>query len=50
MGGDLWIWGIRVAGAFHFVAVTLAMRTPIPADWDVNLARLPKLQRRFAIA
>jgi hypothetical protein len=50
MPDDLWIWGIRAAGVFHFVTVALAMRTPIPAGWDGNLARLPEIHRRFAIA
>lgn len=50
MDGDLLIWGIRAAGLFHFVTVALAMCTPIPPGWDENLARLPELHRRFAIA
>lgn len=50
MEGDLWIWWIRAAGIFHFVTLALAMRTPIPPGWDENLARLPDLHRRFAIA
>lgn len=50
MDGDLWLWGVRTAGLFHFVTVALAMRIPIPPGWDENLNRLPELHRRFAIA
>lgn len=50
MGGDLWTWGVRAAGLFHFITVALAARTPIPADWEENLARLPALHHRFALA
>lgn len=45
-----WILGVRAAGAFHLVTLTLAWFTPIPPDWDENLARLPETHRRFAIA
>jgi hypothetical protein len=41
---------VRVAGVFHFVTVALAHFTPIPPNWDENLARLPDVHRRFAIA
>lgn len=41
---------VRAAGAFHFVTLTLASRTPIPPHWERNLARLPLVHRRFAIA
>jgi hypothetical protein len=47
---QLWIWGVRVAGGFHFVTLGLACFTPIPPDWDENLARLPETHRRFALA
>lgn len=40
----------RVAGALHFVTLTLACFTPIPPDWDKNLEALPPIHRRFAIA
>lgn len=50
MSDDLWILGVRASGAFHFITVALAHFTPIPADWDQNLARLPAVHRRFAIA
>lgn len=50
MDGDLWIWGVRAAGLFHFITVALAVRTPIPPGWDENLERLPALHRRFAMA
>jgi len=47
---ELWILGLRLAGAFHLVTLTLACFTPIPPDWDKNLAALPPNHRRFAIA
>jgi len=45
-----WIWAVRTAGFFHFVTLILAVFTPIPPNWDENLAKLPELHRRFAIA
>ncbi len=45
-----WIWGVRAAGVFHFVTLIAACFTPIPPNWDENLARLPEIHRRFAIA
>src|SRR3954468_20454846 len=45
-----WIAGVRIAGAFHLVTVALAHFTPIPPNWDENLAQLPEVHRRFAIA
>ena len=50
MPPDLWILALRIAGAFHLVTLTLACFTPIPPDWDKNLAALPPIHRRFAIA
>ncbi len=50
MDDSFWIQGVRVAGAFHLLTVALATVTPIPANWDANLARLPELHRRFAVA
>jgi hypothetical protein len=50
MSDSLLILGVRVAGAFHFVTLTLACFTPIPPDWDKNLAALPPVHRRFAVA
>jgi hypothetical protein len=50
MSPELWILGLRLAGAFHLVTLTLACFTPIPPDWDKNLAALPPIHRRFAIA
>ena len=35
---------------FHLVTVVLAHFTPIPPAWDENLARLPAVHRRFALA
>ncbi len=45
-----WILGVRLAGAFHFVTLVLACFTPIPPNWSENLARLPDVHRRFAVA
>lgn len=50
MPDSLWILGVRAAGAFHFVTLTLACFTPIPPDWERNLAALPPIHRRFAVA
>src|SRR5689334_16796311 len=44
------ILAVRVAGGLHFVTLTLACFTPIPPDWDKNLAALPPIHRRFAVA
>jgi len=41
---------VRLAGACHFVTLVLACFTPIPPDWEKNLAALPPIHRRFAIA
>lgn len=50
MSDSVLILGVRLAGAFHFVTLALACFTPIPPDWDKNLAALPPIHRRFAIA
>lgn len=50
MPDSLWILGVRLAGAFHFITLTAACFTPIPPDWDKNLASLPPIHRRFALA
>jgi hypothetical protein len=50
MPDPLLILGVRLAGAFHFVTLVLACFTPIPPDWEKNLAGLPLIHRRFAIA
>jgi hypothetical protein len=42
--------GLRLAGIFHFITLAIACFTPIPPDWDENLARLPEVHRRFALA
>jgi len=47
---DLLVLGVRAAGALHFVTLILACFTPIPPDWDENLAKLPEVHRRFAVA
>jgi hypothetical protein len=44
------ILAIRAAGVFHLVTLVAACFTPIPAGWDENLARLPAVHRRFAVA
>jgi hypothetical protein len=50
MDDAVWIWGVRIAGIFHVVTVAMAHFTPIPSGWEENLARLPDVHRRFAIA
>ena len=50
MSESTWIISVRVAGCFHFVTLLLACFTPIPPDWDANLAKLPPIHRRFAVA
>ena len=50
MSDSLWVLGVRLAGGFHFVTLSLACFTPIPPDWDRNLAKLPPIHRRFAVA
>ena len=50
MSDATWIALVRLAGGFHFVTVAFAHFTPIPRDWDRNLAQLPPVHRRFAIA
>src|SRR5438128_2197192 len=45
-----WIDGVRLAGIFHFVTLVSAVFTPIPPNWEENLARLPEIHRRFAVA
>jgi hypothetical protein len=50
MTDEAWIAAVRLAGGFHFVTLGLAHFTPIPPNWDANLATLPETHRRFAIA
>jgi hypothetical protein len=50
MDPQMWVQCVRVAGVFHFVTLGLACITPIPPDWERNLALLPEVHRRFAIA
>lgn len=50
MNDSLLILGVRLAGGLHFVTLVLACFTPIPPDWERNLAALPAIHRRFAIA
>lgn len=50
MDDALVILGVRTAGALHFVTLALACLTPIPPDWDRNLATLPRIHRRFSVA
>ena len=50
MSDEALILAVRLAGGFHFVTLALACFTPIPPDWDKNLATLPLIHRRFAIA
>ena len=46
----VWVLGLRAAGVFHFVTLTMACFTPIPPNWEENLSRLPEVHRRFAVA
>jgi hypothetical protein len=50
MNDSVWITAVRTAGVFHFVTVAFAHFTPIPRDWDRNIATLPDAHRRFTIA
>ena len=50
MNEDALILAVQAAGAFHFVTLVLACFTPIPPDWERNLASLPEIHRRFSIA
>jgi len=50
MPDSLLILGVRVAGAFHIVTLTLACFTPIPPEWEANLEKLPPMHRRFSLA
>jgi len=50
MSDSLLIAGLRLAGVLHFVTLAIACFIPIPPDWDKNLAALPQMHRRFAIA
>lgn len=50
MSDPLLVLGVRLAGALHFVTLVLACYTPIPPDWEKNLAGLPAIHRRFALA
>jgi hypothetical protein len=50
MSDSLLILGVRLAGGLHFVTLGLACFTPIPPDWEKNLAALPLIHRRFAAA
>lgn len=46
----IWVQSVRAAGLLHFVTLALACITPIPPNWEENLARLPEVHRRFAVA
>ena len=50
MSDSLWILGVRLAGGFHWFTLLFACFTPIPPDWEKNLATLPTIHRRFAVA
>jgi hypothetical protein len=50
MSDERWILAVRAAGVFHFITLAFAHFTPIPPNWDQNLAGLPETHRRFAIA
>ncbi|MET0261883.1 MAG: hypothetical protein ABW223_03215 [Rariglobus sp.] len=50
MDDALLINGLRVAGVLHFTTLIIACFTPVPANWENNLAMLPEVHRRFAVA
>lgn len=50
MDDSLWIGAVRAAGACHLITLVLACFTPIPENWDANLAALPEVHRRFSVA
>lgn len=50
MSDSLWILGVRAAGVFHFITLLIACFTPIPPNWEKQLAALPLINRRFALA
>lgn len=50
MPNSLWILGVCLTGALHFVTLTAVCLTPIPPDWDRNLANIPPIHHRFALA
>jgi hypothetical protein len=50
MNNTLLITLIRLAGLAHFVTLAFAHFTPVPRNWDDNLATLPLVHRRFAMA
>lgn len=50
MSDPLLILGVQLAGGLHFITLILAWFTPIPPDWEANLAKLPPIHRRFAVA
>ncbi|MFA6961115.1 MAG: hypothetical protein WC205_10215 [Opitutaceae bacterium] len=50
MHDEALIMGLRMAGVLHFVTLVVAWFTPIPPDWEKNLAALPEVHRRFAVA
>lgn len=50
MDDSLWIGALRAAGGCHLLTLVIACFTPIPDQWDENLAKLPEVHRRFSIA
>jgi hypothetical protein len=50
MEPETWVLCVRVAGVLHFVTLAFACFTPIPPNWEQNLALLPEVHRRFAVA
>ena len=46
MNDELWLLGLRVAGALHFTTLLAACLTPVPRDWAGGLARLSPVHRR----
>lgn len=50
MNDEVLILALRVAGVLHFATLGVAWFTPVPPDWDKNLALLPEVHRRFSVA
>lgn len=47
---SFWTLAVRAAGAAQLATLGLAWFTAFPPDWEANLARLPEVHRRFAVA
>ena len=50
MNPTLMLAALQAAGGCHFITLVCACCTPIPRNWELNLAALPLVHRRFAVA